>query len=58
MVAKSKNNQVKQRELVEQARSLPGVAETLDTYGNLRKYVQPVNIQSDQVHNATGGNVA
>lgn len=49
--------QTQQRELVERARSLPGVAEVLDVYGRLSAYTNVVaNVQPSQVRNATGGN--
>jgi hypothetical protein len=51
------DNQAAQRELVERARSLPGVAEVLDVYGRLSAYTNVmVNVQPSQVRNATGGN--
>jgi hypothetical protein len=51
------DNQLIQRDLVEQARSLPGVAEVLDVYGRLAAYTTlMVNVQPSQVKNATGGN--
>lgn len=50
-------NQEVQRELVERARSLPGVASLLDVYGRLTAYTGVmVNVQHSQVRNATGGN--
>ena len=51
-------NQVAQQKLVEQARSLPGVAAVLDIYGRLSTYTQFVNVQPRQVRNATGGNAS
>ncbi len=46
-----------QRDLVELARSLPGVAEVMDVYGRLEQYTNIlVNVQPSQVRNATGGN--
>lgn len=46
-----------QRDLVEQARSMPGVAQILDVYGRLDQYTSVlVNVQPGQVRNATGGN--
>jgi hypothetical protein len=46
-----------QRDLVEQARELPGVAEVMDVYGRLAAYTNlVVNVQPSQVRNATGGN--
>lgn len=51
-------NQVAQQKLVEQARSLPGVAAVLDIYGRLSTYTQFVNVQPSQVRNATGGNAS
>lgn len=51
------SNQGAQRELVERARSLPGVAEVMDVYGRLSAYTDVlVNVQPSQVRNATGGN--
>ncbi len=50
-------NQTAQRELVERARALPGVASVLDVYGRLTEYTGVmVNVQHSQVRNATGGN--
>lgn len=49
-------NQVAQQKLVDQARSLPGVATVIDTYEQLIAYTQLVNVQPSQVRNATGGN--
>ena len=55
--AKMGDLQAEQRILVEQARALPGVAEVMDTYGRLSAYTHLiVNVQPDQVRNATGGN--
>ena len=51
-------NQAAQQKLVEQARSLPGVAAVLDVYGRLSTYTQLVNVQPSQVRNATGGNAS
>ncbi|MFN2569438.1 MAG: hypothetical protein ABR564_07535 [Candidatus Dormibacteria bacterium] len=49
--------QATQRELVERARSLPGVAEVMEVYGRLSAYTTVmVNVQPSQVRNATGGN--
>jgi hypothetical protein len=46
-----------QRAIVEQAQRLPGVAEVLDVYGRLSPYTNAlVNVQPNQVRNATGGN--
>lgn len=51
------NNQSVQRELVDRARALPGVADVLDVYGKLSQYTNVlVNVQPSQVRNATGGN--
>jgi len=51
-------NQEAQRELVEQACALPGVAALMDVYGRLTPYTQLyMNVQANQVRNATGGNV-
>lgn len=50
------DNQAEQQELVEQARSLPGVAEVMDVFGRLSAYTQFVNVQPSQMRNATGGN--
>jgi hypothetical protein len=50
--------QAAQQELVKQARSLPGVADVVDLYGRLSAYSQIVNVQTSQVRNATGGNLA
>lgn len=53
------DNQSAQRELVEHARSLPGVAEMIDVYGRLSAYTNVfVNVQSGQARNATGGNAS
>ena len=53
------DNQAAQKELVDQARRLPGVAEAMDVYERLVPYAQPyANVQSSQLRNATGGNVA
>ena len=52
------DNQAAQRELVERAQSLPGVAELIQVYGRLSAYTNVmVNVQPSQVRNATGGNV-
>lgn len=52
---KSKN-QEKQRELVEQAKALPGVAEAIAVYGALQPYA-PILVPADpKVTYATGGN--
>lgn len=53
------DNQVTQKELVDRARRLPGVAEAMDVYERLVPYAQPyANVQPSQLRNATGGNVA
>lgn len=52
------DNQAAQRELVDRARRLPGVAEAMDVYERLVPYAQPyANVQPSQLRNATGGNV-
>jgi hypothetical protein len=46
-----------QKDLVEQARALPGVADVVDLYARLSPYtVLGVYLQPGQVRNATGGN--
>ena len=50
------DKQEAQRELVERARSLPGVAEVMDVYIRLSPYTQFLNVQPGQVRNATGAN--
>ena len=46
-----------QRDLVERARSFPGVAEVMDVYGRLAPYTSSViDVQPGQVRNGTGGN--
>lgn len=52
------DNQAAQQELVERARSLPGVAEVVDLYDRLSAYTQFVNVQLSQTRNASGGNVS
>jgi hypothetical protein len=52
------DNQAIQQELVERGRSLPGVADVIDVYGRLSVYTQFVNVQPNQVRNATGGNAS
>jgi hypothetical protein len=52
------DNQAAQQELVERARSLPGVADVIDVFGRLSVYTQFVNVQPSQVRNATGGNAS
>lgn len=52
------DNQAAQQEMVEKARSLPGVAEVVDVFGRLSVYTQFVNVQPSQVRNATGGNAS
>ena len=52
-----KSNQDAQRELVERAQSLPGVAEVIAVYEHLAPYTNVVSfVQQTQVHYATGGN--
>jgi hypothetical protein len=53
------NGQDAQRELVERARTLPGVADVIDLYQRLTPYTGVVShVQQTQVlHNATGGNL-
>jgi hypothetical protein len=54
-----RDNQAAQKELVEQARRIPGVADAMDVHERLAPYLQPyANVQLSQLHNATGGNVA
>ena len=49
--------QASQRDLVEQARSLPGVAQIMDVYSQLCRYTNlVVDVQPGHVRNATGGN--
>lgn len=51
------DRQSAQRDLVEQARALPGVAQIMDLYGQLDQFTSVlVNVQPGQVRNATGGN--
>ena len=51
-------NQAVQREMVERARALPGVADVLEVYGKLSVYSPwPMNLQPFQARNATGANV-
>jgi len=52
------DNQAAQQEMVEKARSLPGIAEVVDVFGRLSVYTQFVNVQPSQVRNATGGNAS
>jgi hypothetical protein len=52
------DNQAAQKEMVERARALPGVAEVVDLYGRLSTYTRFVNVQPSQVRNATGGNAS
>jgi len=51
------SEQATQRELVEQGRSLPGVAAVLDVYERLRKYTEAVKTLPPPTRNATGGNI-
>ncbi len=50
------NDQAAQQELIETARSMPGVAEVMDVYGQLTAYTRYVVTHPNQVRNATGGN--
>lgn len=52
------DNQAAQQEMLEKARSLPGIAEVVDVFGRLSVYTQFVNVQPSQVRNATGGNAS
>ena len=52
------DNQAAQQEMVEKARSLPGIAEVVDVFGRLSVYTQFVNVQPSQVRNVTGGNAS
>ncbi len=51
------HRQEAQRDLMERARALPGVADVMEVYGRLTPYTNLlVNVQLSQVRNATGGN--
>lgn len=52
------DNQAAQQEMVEKARSLPGIAEVVNVFGRLSVYTQFGNVQPSQVRNATGGNAS
>ena len=52
------DNQASQKEMIEKAQSLPGIAEVIEVFGRLSGYMQFVNVQPSQVHNATGGNAS
>jgi hypothetical protein len=57
--AEQSENQAAQRQLVERARSLPGVAQVIEVYGRLSSYTAVmVNVQPEQARNATGGNAS
>ena len=52
------SDQEQQREMVEQARSLAGVADVIDLYNHLAPYTGVMSyVQQTQVRNATGGNL-
>lgn len=55
--SRADERQAEQAELVEKARTMPGVADVVDVYERLSPYVGiAVYVQPAQVRNATGGN--
>ena len=50
-------DQATQKDLVEEAKKLPGVAAVLEVYGQLAPYVSGVqSLPTTQIRSATGGN--
>lgn len=50
--------QAEQADLVDRARAIPGVADVIDVYGKLTRYMRATEwAQPAQMRNATGGNL-